>query len=173
MKNFVRLNITDNNILDEVSFFVKCHVDFIWLVIPDDFSKSHLIDDIISICEGETAVWIDSNQTFDNHFITGVIKYGLPKDSSHVWAGVAKNLADFKNMELAGAQFVLIEYFDVFGQSKDGILGDEGLHTIFEDESYGWSILTINTPVYVYGKLNKAQTIKLHESTFVEGYEIN
>ena len=173
MKNFVRLNISDKNILDEVSYFVKCHVDFIWLVIPEDYSRLSHLDDILAICDGETDIWIDSPLKFKQEEIAGVIKYGIPENKDQTWSGIAKNLADFKNMELAGAKFILIEYFDVFGQQKDGILGDEGLHTIFEDESYGWSILTVNTPVYVYGKMNKSQTLKLHEATFVEGYEIN
>ena len=174
MKNFVRLNITDRNILDEVSFFVKCHVDFIWLVVPDDFPKTHLVEDILAICEGETDLWVQSNNDISDEIeINGRIHYSIPENQNKDWAGVASNLADFKNMELAGAKFILIDYHNIFNQGKESILGSEGLHSIFEDESYGWSILTVNTPIYVYGKLSKAQSLTLHDSKFVGGYEIN
>ena len=173
MKHFARLNITDNHILDEISYFVKCHVDFIWLYIPDDFTNGHMVDDILAICEGETAIWLESRASFGGYLeIDGKIYRAVPENTNRPWAGIATSLAEFKNMELAGAKFILIEHADVFNPQKPTILGNEGISTLFEDESYGWSILSVNTPIYIFGKLNKDQEKALNSSTFVEGYEI-
>ena len=173
MKNFARLNITDNHILDAVSFYVKCHVDFIWLTIPDEFTNGHVLDDVLAVCEGETAIWLESRSSFGEYLeVDGKIHQSIPENTNRPWAGVARSLAEFKNMELAGAKFVLLNHADVFNADKATILGNEGLYTIFEDESYGWSILSVNTPIYIFGKLNKEQELTLKKSTYVQGYQI-
>ena len=93
-------------------------------------------------------------------------------DDSQILAGLARTYADCKNLELANADYVLLK--PKVKREYSSILGMEAFSNLIpKNETYGWMITNINTPVIAAGLRSLKELEELKKVAGINGIQIS
>ncbi|NOQ71595.1 MAG: hypothetical protein GQ574_06325 [Crocinitomix sp.] len=109
--------------------------------------------------------------------LDGVLISDLERDLSSIRishpnlliGGLAYDLADCKNWEMKGVDFIQF-FMPENGSQQVVILGSELLQDIIpREEEYGWMVLSLNKPVFVLGVADFEELKLVYDKTNVSG----
>ncbi|MDA7804410.1 thiamine phosphate synthase, partial [Crocinitomix sp.] len=147
--------------------------------IPATIPKAEILNLIARIDDTTDLLIIDDIQLALELNVKGVF-FSNPEsynelrnfDQDLLLGGMAHNLADCKNWEMIGADF--IDYNPPIQKEHNSPLGSEGFQELpSKNEVYGWMLFSLNVPVFVHHPTNLTVIQSIVEFADVQGTSLS
>lgn len=185
---YITQSKTENLILDEVKTVLKAGIDWVQLrvkndsldILPlaqqvkqltDEYKATLIINDRVALAKQIDAdgvhLGLDDMPIDEARKVLGENK---------IIGGTANTLADAKNVELLGGDYIGLGPFrpTTTKQKLSPILGIEGFKSIIpKTETYGWDILNFNIPIVAIGGLQTEDVKLLKQQTAIYGVALS
>jgi len=185
---YITQSKTEDTILSEVESVLKAGVEWVQLRIKDEklnylaiakqvkqltdqYKSTLIINDNIDICKQIDACGVHVGLTD-----TPIEKVRKQLGTNKIIGGTANTLADAKNVELFGADYIGLGPFKHTNTKKvlSPILGLEGYKNIIpKTEPYGWQTLLFNIPIVAIGGLEVNDIKELKQHTGIHGVALS
>lgn len=172
-----------DEILDEVNNAVIAGIDWVQLRIKDpalDFLT--IAKEVRDLCRNKAIFIVNDNVEVASEINADGVHLGkddLPVDEArlilgydNIIGGTANTLADCKNLEKTGADYIGLGPFreTKTKEKLSPILGLDGYRRIVpKDEEYGWTVMSLNTPVLAIGGILPEDVYQLKDQTAIHG----
>ena len=186
--HYITQSKTELTILSEVESVLKAGINWVQLrikdksldylkiakevkILTDQYSATLIINDNIEICKQINACGVHVGLTD-----TPIVEVREQLGTNKIIGGTANTLADAKNVELFGADYIGLGPFKQTNTKKvlSPILGLEGYkNIILKEESYGWQFLLFNIPIVAIGGLEVNDIKELKQQTGIYGVALS
>jgi len=186
--HYITQSKTELTILSEVESVLKAGINWVQLrikdksldylkiakevkILTDQYSATLIINDNIEICKQINACGVHVGLSD-----TPIIEVRKALGKNKIIGGTANTLADVKNVELFGADYIGLGPFKHTTTKKvlSPILGIEGYKNIIpKTEPYGWQALLFNIPIVAIGGLEIEDIKELKEKTGIHGVALS
>ena len=175
------------SILEEVNTVLEAGIDWVQLRIKEE--TEDLEETAVEVkrkCEGKATFILNDRVELAQKIGADGVHLGkkdMPITEARklfgehkIIGGTANTIADCKNLEIAGADYIGMGPYAFTETKKElsPILGLEGFKNLFpKEDDYGWMILSINTPVVAIGGIQLADVDLLANETSVHGVALS
>ncbi|MBN4072673.1 thiamine phosphate synthase [Crocinitomix catalasitica] len=178
---------SQNEILSEVDTVLKAGIDWIQLRMKDE-SLDHkaIAKEVKERCQDKSILIINDRVELAKEIEADGVHLGKEDMSINearkilgdkkIIGGTANTIADCKNLELAGVDYIGMGPF-AFTETKkelEPIIGLEGFQNLFpKEEEYGWVITSINCPILAIGGITGKDIGKIMNTTSIHGVAVS
>lgn len=173
-------------ILEEVQTSIDAGLDWVQLRVKnEDLNFLEIAKKVQNICAGKVTLIINDRVDIASELNCDGVHLGKEDMSisdarkilgNKIIGGTANTIVDCKNLEVNGADYIgLGPYRETRTKKKlSPILGLNGyLEILPKEEAYGWSLLSINTPIVAIGGIELEDVRELEKKTKIFGIAVS